>query len=64
MRVVGAFPRKVVKRDPVFIPLADGIQIAATIWLPEDAEQSRVPAVVEMVTERAPSADGDCPMMA
>jgi putative CocE/NonD family hydrolase len=52
MRVVSAFPRKVAKRDPVFIPLADGTQIAATIWLPEDAEQSRVPAVVEMVPYR------------
>src|SRR5690349_88742 len=52
MRVVSVFPRKVVKRDPVFIPLADGTEIAATIWLPEDAEQSRVPAVVEMVPYR------------
>lgn len=52
MRVVSVFPRKVVKRDPVFIPLADGTEIAATIWLPDDAEQAPVPAVVEMVPYR------------
>ena len=32
--------------DPVWIPLADGTRLAATLWLPADAEQAPVPAVL------------------
>ncbi len=36
--------------DPVFIPLADGVRLAARMWLPETVE--RVPAILEAVPYR------------
>jgi putative CocE/NonD family hydrolase len=36
----------------VLIPLSDGIRLAARIWLPEDAEENPVPAVLEYIPYR------------
>jgi len=47
--VVTKFPRKVREIENVFIPLAEGIRLAARIWLPEDAEQDPVPAILEFL---------------
>lgn len=38
--------------DPVWIPLADGTRLAATIWLPDDAEIRPVPAILEYLPYR------------
>jgi uncharacterized protein len=35
-----------------FIPLADGTRLAARLWLPEDAEASPVPAILEYIPYR------------
>jgi uncharacterized protein len=35
-----------------FIPMADGMRLAARLWLPEDAEQNPVPAILEAVPYR------------
>jgi len=48
--IVDDFPFAVERHDAVFIPLADGIQTAATLWLPAGCEA--VPAIVEMVPYR------------
>jgi hypothetical protein len=40
----------VLTQDPVFVTLADGTRIAATIWRPDTAE--RVPVIVEMLPYR------------
>ncbi|MDI7862127.1 CocE/NonD family hydrolase [Rhizobiaceae bacterium n13] len=50
--VVETFPRKVVCLDPVFIPMSDGTRLAATIWLPEDAGDRPVPAILELIPYR------------
>ena len=52
MKIVTEFPRKVRVLDPVFIPLKDGIRLAARIWLPEDAERDPVPAILEYLPYR------------
>ncbi|HEV7310117.1 CocE/NonD family hydrolase [Ensifer sp.] len=52
MSVVTTFPRAVRCLDPVFIPMRDGCRLAATIWLPEDAEASPVPAILELIPYR------------
>ncbi len=52
MRYVDSFPRKVRTLDPVWITLGDGCRLAATVWLPEDAEADPVPAVVEYLPYR------------
>lgn len=52
MKVVDAFPRRVVERDPVWITMPDGIRLAARIWMPADAETDPVPAIVEPIPYR------------
>ena len=51
-RIRSDFPRTPRVVDHVFIPLADGIRLAARIWLPEDAEADPVPAVLEYLPYR------------
>ncbi|MFJ7934616.1 CocE/NonD family hydrolase [Sporosarcina sp. NPDC096371] len=46
------FPRKVREIEHVWIPMADGTRLAARIWLPEDAEQNPVPAILEYIPYR------------
>jgi putative CocE/NonD family hydrolase len=38
--------------DPVWIPLADGTRLAATIWRPVDSEARPVPAILEYLPYR------------
>ena len=52
MRYVDTFPRKARKLDPVWITLEDGCRLAATVWLPEDAERDPVPALLEYLPYR------------
>ncbi|MCW2912632.1 MAG: peptidase [Actinomycetia bacterium] len=52
MRIRTEFPRKVVVHDDVRIPMRDGATLSARLWLPEDAVQSPVPALVEYLPYR------------
>lgn len=51
-RIVDTFPRTLKTVDPVFIPMPDGTRLAATIWLPDDAEDRPVPAILELIPYR------------
>ena len=46
------FPRNVREIEHTWIPLADGTRLAARIWLPEDAEDDPVPAILEYLPYR------------
>jgi uncharacterized protein len=46
------FPRRVREIEHTWIPLSDGCRLAARIWLPEDAEEDPVPAVLEHLPYR------------
>ncbi|MDR9394931.1 MAG: CocE/NonD family hydrolase [Roseovarius sp.] len=46
------FPRPVRDIETVWIPMRDGARLAARIWLPEDAEDDPVPAVLEYIPYR------------
>jgi uncharacterized protein len=46
------FPRAVRRIDHTWIPLADGTRLAARIWLPEDADEDPVPAILEYLPYR------------
>jgi len=46
------FPRRIRRIDHLWIPLADGTRLAARIWLPEDAEEDPVPAILEYLPYR------------
>ena len=52
MRTVVEFPRDVLEWPNVFIPLADGTRLAARVWLPADAADDPVPAVLEYLPYR------------
>ena len=52
MQTITEFPRKIREIENVFIPLRDGTKLAARIWLPEDAEQNPVPAILEYLPYR------------
>ncbi|WP_336823241.1 CocE/NonD family hydrolase [Sporosarcina sp. USHLN248] len=46
------FPRKVKEIKHIWIPMSDGTRLSARIWLPEDAEQNPVPAILEYIPYR------------
>ena len=50
--IVTTFPRSVRVIEHTLIPLQDGTMLAARIWLPDDAEQSPVPAILEYLPYR------------
>jgi uncharacterized protein len=50
--IVTDFPRAVREIEHTLIPLSDGTKLAARIWLPEDALQDPVPAVLEYLPYR------------
>ncbi|MEQ6917152.1 CocE/NonD family hydrolase [Halomonas aquatica] len=52
MHVVTEFPHPVECRDPVWIPMADGVRLCARLWLPEGAEERPVPAILEYIPYR------------
>ena len=58
MRIVDKFPRKVREIENTFIPMPDGMKLAARIWLPEDAEKNPVPAILEYLPYRKRDGDG------
>jgi predicted acyl esterase len=47
MKTITQFPRPVREIMTAWIPMPDGTQLAARIWLPVDAEADPVPAVLE-----------------
>ncbi len=52
MRTLSKFPRPVREIMTEWIPMSDGVRLAARIWLPEDALQDPVPAVLEYLPYR------------
>jgi putative CocE/NonD family hydrolase len=52
MHTIETFPHAVRMLDPVWISLADGVRLAARLWLPEDAEARPVPAILEYLPYR------------
>ena len=51
-RTVATFPHQVKLVENTWIPLADGTRLAARIWMPEDAGQNPVPAILEYLPYR------------
>jgi putative CocE/NonD family hydrolase len=52
MRIRSSFPRQVREISHTWIPMSDGARLAARIWLPEDAEEHPVPALLEYIPYR------------
>jgi putative CocE/NonD family hydrolase len=66
MTIVTAFSRKVHELETVWIPMPDGVRLAARVWLPEGAERDPVPAILEYIPYRRRDGTrlGDDPMHA
>jgi putative CocE/NonD family hydrolase len=52
MKTVKSFPRKVKETPNLFIPLPDGTQLAARVWMPTDADKNPVPVILEYLPYR------------
>jgi len=52
MKIRKEFPRKIVEIEHLLIPLSDGTNLAARMWMPEDAETDPVPAILEYIPYR------------
>jgi len=52
MNEVTSFPHPVREIPHVWIPMPDGVRLAARVWMPEDAEHRPVPAVLEYIPYR------------
>ena len=52
MKIVSEFPRRVRLIENTWIPLSDGCRLATRIWLPEDAEDDPVPAILNYIPYR------------
>jgi uncharacterized protein len=50
--IITRFPRELHEIEHTLIPLRDGRNLAARIWLPADAHQNRVPAILEYLPYR------------
>ena len=46
------FPREIRTIENTWIPLSDGVRLAARVWLPADAEADPVPAILEYLPYR------------
>ena len=52
MKTVSEFPRKIVEYPDMGIIMPDGCRLSARVWMPEDAEQSPVPVILEHLPYR------------
>ena len=52
MQVVTEFPRRIRCVDNLWIPMPDGVRLAARLWLPANADNDPVPAIIEGVPYR------------
>jgi uncharacterized protein len=54
-------PKKIHHHETIWIPMADGTRLAGRLWLPQDAEQHPVPAILEYIPyrRRDGTRDGD-----
>ena len=50
--IVTQFPHALREIEHMLIPLSDGTKLAARIWLPTDAVQNPVPAILEYLPYR------------
>lgn len=52
MEIVGQFPHRVEETENEWIFLADGCRLAARMWMPDDASDNPVPAILEYLPYR------------
>ena len=51
-RTITRFPRRVRRVEHLWIPMSDGVRLAARVWLPEETGEGGVPAILEYIPYR------------
>ena len=59
MKIQTDFPRNVIETEDMRIPLPDGTVLSARVWMPDDANENPVPAILEYIPYR--KRDGTLP---
>ena len=59
MKTRSSFPNQIVVKDPEFIELSDGTRLAVRVWLPVDANDQPVPAILEYLPYRRKDGTAD-----
>jgi hypothetical protein len=52
LKVVTKFPHEYTETEDCWIPMPDGIRLAAKLWLPDIAATQRVPTIIEVIPYR------------
>lgn len=52
MHIVTQFPHKITDEPDMGIPMPDGCRLSARVWMPDDATENPVPAILEMIPYR------------
>ena len=52
MKTITEFPRKIVEFPDMAIVMPDGCRLSARVWMPADADQNPVPAILEHLPYR------------
>ena len=52
MKTVTEFPCEIIEEENVWIPVSDGLRLAARIWRPKGSEENPVPAILEYIPYR------------
>jgi predicted acyl esterase len=52
VKIIESFPCPVKEIENTWIPMPDGVRLAARVWMPEDAETNPVPAILEYIPYR------------
>ncbi|QXE01633.1 CocE/NonD family hydrolase [Terribacillus sp. DMT04] len=52
LQIKTTYPHQIKQIRHVWIPMRDGVKLSARIWLPEDAENEPVPAILEYIPYR------------
>lgn len=52
MKIIRSFDYEVIHHENVWIPMSDGVRLAARIWLPKFADEIPVPAILEYIPYR------------
>jgi hypothetical protein len=52
LKIIERFPRPVRVIENQWIPMRDGVRLAARIWMPDDAERDPVPGILELIPYR------------
>ncbi len=52
MKVITKFPHEYTETEDCWIPMPDGVRLAAKLWLPDIAAKQRVPTIIEVIPYR------------